>query len=121
MLKTYPVHKLSVEEGGEYVLGLKDLDTHACYLIYGELNPGEERRKVCPGRGHEEILLAVNGAIYNAAELRSRYGRFAFQSQSDSETVLPLYLDRGIEGLADLEGMFAIAIYDGRTGSRPGR
>jgi asparagine synthase (glutamine-hydrolysing) len=63
-----------------------------------------------------QILLAVNGAIYNAAELRRRYNAFEFQSRSDSETVLPLYLDRGVEGFADLDGMFAIAIYDGRTG-----
>ena len=63
MYKTYPVSKLSKEGGGEYVLGLKDLDTHACYMIYGELEPGEEGRKVCPGAGHEEILLSVNGDI----------------------------------------------------------
>jgi uncharacterized cupin superfamily protein len=62
-LKTYPVRELSRDEGGEYVLGLKDLGTHACYLIYGELAPGEEGRKICPGEGHEEILLAVVGDI----------------------------------------------------------
>jgi len=65
---------------------------------------------------HGQVLLAVNGAIYNAPELRRRYSDFEFQSQSDSETVLPLYLDRGAEGLAELDGMFAIAIYDGRIG-----
>ena len=63
MLKTYPVRELSIKEGGEYVLGLKNLNTHACYLIYGELGPGEKDRKVCPGRGHEEILLAINGDL----------------------------------------------------------
>ena len=63
-----------------------------------------------------QILLAVNGTIYNAAELRSRYGSFQFQSQSDSEVVLPLYLDRGKQGLEHLDGMFAVAIYDGRIG-----
>ncbi|UCD24122.1 MAG: asparagine synthase (glutamine-hydrolyzing), partial [Gemmatimonadota bacterium] len=62
------------------------------------------------------VLLAVNGAIYNARELRSGYSDFDFRSRSDSEVVLPLYLDRGSEGLADLDGMFAIAIYDGRVG-----
>ena len=65
---------------------------------------------------HGQVLLAVNGAIYNAPALRRRYRDFEFQSQSDSETVLPLYLDRGHAGLADLDGMFAIAIYDGRVG-----
>ena len=56
---------------------------------------------------HGQVLLAVNGAIYNAPELRRRYSDFEFQSQSDSETVLPLYLDRGAEGLAELEQRIA--------------
>ena len=63
MLKRYPLRKLSRDHGGEYVLGLKDLKTHACYMIYGELESGETNRKICPGSGHEEILLAVNGDI----------------------------------------------------------
>ncbi|UCG86978.1 MAG: asparagine synthase (glutamine-hydrolyzing) [Gemmatimonadota bacterium] len=61
------------------------------------------------------VLLVMNGAIYNAPELRRRYAAFPFRSRSDVEPVLPLYLERGHEGLADLDGMFAIAIYDART------
>lgn len=63
MKKTYPLRSLCGNEDGEYVLGHHDLDTHACYLIYGELGPGETGRKACPGLGHEEILLAVSGDI----------------------------------------------------------
>jgi hypothetical protein len=63
MLKTYPLRRLCKEANGEYVLGAKDLHTHACYLIYGELAPGEQGRKVCPGSGHEEILMAVVGDL----------------------------------------------------------
>jgi len=63
MLKTHSLRKLAIEEGGEYVLGMKDLKTHACYLIYGELQPGEKGRKICPGTGHEEILMTVIGDI----------------------------------------------------------
>jgi hypothetical protein len=54
------------------VLGLKDLDTHACYLIYGELGPGELGRKVCPGRGHEEILIAVCGELELSGDVSGR-------------------------------------------------
>ena len=68
MLKIHNVRELSIKEGGEYVLGLKDLNTHACYMIYGELEPGQRDRKVCPGRGHEEILLAVNGELEVSGE-----------------------------------------------------
>ncbi len=63
MLKTYPVRRFSRENNGEYVLGLKDLATHACYLIYGELKPGESGRVFCPGVGHEEILVVVSGDL----------------------------------------------------------
>lgn len=62
-MKSHPLSELCKEAGGEYVLGLKDLDTHACYMIYGELNPGEQGREVRPGSGHEEILLAVVGDL----------------------------------------------------------
>lgn len=63
MLKTYPLRKIARDEGSEHVLGLKELGTHACYMIYGELEPGEAGREVCPGAGHEEILIAVCGNI----------------------------------------------------------
>ena len=68
MKKTVPVQKWAIEAGGEHVLGLKDLGTHACYLIYGELAPGEAGRKVCPGAGHEEILMAVAGDLQLTGE-----------------------------------------------------
>lgn len=61
------------------------------------------------------VLLVANGTLYNAPELRRRYPAFRFRSRSDVEPVLPLYLDLGPQGLADLDGMFAIAIYDSRT------
>ncbi len=62
-MKSFDVKALSASEGGEYVLGMKDLGTHACYLIYGTLGPGEGNRQVKPGQGHEEILCAVVGRL----------------------------------------------------------
>ncbi len=55
---------------------------------------------------------ACNGEIYNAKELRRRYADYPYRSHSDVETILPLYLDKGAEGLADLDGMFAVAVWD---------
>jgi asparagine synthase (glutamine-hydrolysing) len=57
-------------------------------------------------------VLVCNGEIYNAAELRRRYAAYPFRSRSDVEVLLPLYRDRGPHGLADLDGMFAVAIWD---------
>ncbi len=62
--------------------------------------------------GH--VWVIANGAIYNAPELRERYSGYPFKSRSDVETVVPLYLDLGPACVSELDGMFAIAIYDAR-------
>jgi asparagine synthase (glutamine-hydrolysing) len=62
------------------------------------------------------VWLACNGAIYNAGALRARYPRYPYRSRSDIEPILPLYLDRGPAGLAELDGMFAIALWDAPRG-----
>jgi hypothetical protein len=52
-----------VSASGESVLGYKDTGGHACYMIYGRLSPGEKGRLFNPGKGHEEIVLAVKGDL----------------------------------------------------------
>ncbi len=63
MIKVFDLAGRVFREGGETVLGLKDLDTHACYMLYGVLNPGDPPRLLRPGLGHEEIFLVVSGSI----------------------------------------------------------
>jgi len=60
------------------------------------------------------VSLVLNGEIYNARELRSRFAEYPFRSRSDAEVVLPLYLAQGSDGLSQLQGMFALAIWDER-------
>jgi mannose-6-phosphate isomerase-like protein (cupin superfamily) len=62
-MKSFDLEKAAAAEGGEYVLGMKDLHTHACYMIYGMLEPRQGERLVRPGEGHEEILCAVDGPL----------------------------------------------------------
>ncbi|MEJ2313922.1 MAG: hypothetical protein P8Y85_03925 [Nitrospirota bacterium] len=62
-MKTFDLRTKALEEGGEYVLGVKDTGSHACYMIYGVLRPGEEGRLVKPGAGHEELVLAQRGDL----------------------------------------------------------
>jgi uncharacterized cupin superfamily protein len=57
----YNISDLALKNNGEYVIGSEDLHTHACYLIYGVLKPGEQGRILRPGRGHEEIICLVHG------------------------------------------------------------
>lgn len=61
MVKTYDCLMRAKAEGGETVLGAQDLETHACYLIYGILEPGQKGRVLNPGPGHEEIVCLVAG------------------------------------------------------------
>jgi len=64
-----------------------------------------------------EIVLVFNGEVYNfmelRAELESRGHRFA--TRTDSEVIVHLYEDLGEQCLERLRGMFAFALYDGRT------
>jgi uncharacterized cupin superfamily protein len=63
MKQVYDLEGRVRREGGETVLGLKELGTHACYMLFGVLDPGGEPRVLKPGQGHEEIILAISGAI----------------------------------------------------------
>jgi uncharacterized cupin superfamily protein len=60
MLKTYDCLMRAKAEGGETVLGTKELETQ-CYLIYGIVEPGQKGRVLNPGPGHEEIFCLVAG------------------------------------------------------------
>jgi asparagine synthase (glutamine-hydrolysing) len=68
------------------------------------------------------VALVFNGEIYNHIELRNDLVRrgCTFRSRSDTEVILQLYLQYGIEMLDKLRGMFAIAIYDQRPEQAPG-
>ena len=57
---------------GEYILGLKDTGSHACYMIYGILKPGEKGRLIKPGKGHEEIVLAMKGDLLLSGDINER-------------------------------------------------
>lgn len=62
----------------------------------------------------ENLHIVFNGEIYNHQELRKNYG-LKCSSHSDTETLLHLFRLKGIHMLDDLDGMFAIAIYDDRA------
>jgi len=59
------------------------------------------------------LILAVNGEIYNHQEIRKRYeSTYEFQTHSDCEVILPLYRDKGPGFLEEMNGIFAFALYD---------
>lgn len=59
------------------------------------------------------LVLAVNGEIYNHQIFRKELaGKYEFLTQSDCEVILPLYSEKGISFIEDLNGIFAFALYD---------
>jgi asparagine synthase (glutamine-hydrolysing) len=77
-------------------------------------------------RGHqpmwdatETAVIVYNGELYNYRELRKGLlaDGFQFNSDSDTEVLLNLYLRDGEEMLSELNGIFSFAIWDTRSES----
>lgn len=57
-----------------------------------------------------ENLLVANGEIYNHADLRAILGESAFETCSDSETILHLFRSGEMRWVSRLDGMFAFVL-----------
>ena len=72
-------------------------------------------------KGHQPILadggrtgIICNGEIYNFRDLRKELvPKYQMTTESDTETILHLYREKGPECVKELDGMFAFAISDG--------
>ncbi|MBY6018436.1 asparagine synthase B [Ferrimonas balearica] len=63
------------------------------------------------------LVLAVNGEIYNHRELREELSvGYAFQTGSDCEVILALYNKYGSQFLDKLNGIFAFVLWDKARG-----
>ena len=65
-----------------------------------------------------KVVLMMNGEVYNAFDykLELEIKGYVFKGHSDTEVVLNIYLEYGLEGMLKLlNGMFSIAIYDSRV------
>ena len=63
---------------------------------------------------NERYWMVFNGEVYNYVELREQLRKegFTFQTESDTEVVLSLFVHKGEKAFADLRGMFSILIWD---------
>jgi asparagine synthase (glutamine-hydrolysing) len=62
----------------------------------------------------ENVWLVFNGEIYNHARLREGLEErgHVYASHTDSETILHLYEERGLDFVNDIEGDYAICLWD---------
>jgi asparagine synthase (glutamine-hydrolysing) len=110
------------------LLAMRDTLTHrgpddAGYYLAPGIALGSRRLAILDlsERGHMPMSTAdgrywitYNGEVYNYQELRSALETrgYTFRSNADTEVVLYLYIDKGPAMLDQLNGMFALAIWD---------
>src|SRR5215475_4595212 len=65
-----------------------------------------------------QVRVVFNGEIYNYPELKHKLEQkgYVFRTRSDTEVLLALYLHDGLEAFPKINGMFACAFWDQRTG-----
>ncbi|MBV8817616.1 MAG: asparagine synthase (glutamine-hydrolyzing) [Acidobacteriaceae bacterium] len=92
------------------------------YYIDGSCGIGMRRLSIIDlSTGHQpisnedgSIWVVFNGEIYSYQALRQDLIRrgHRFKTNSDTETLIHLYEEEGVNGIAKLRGMFAYAIWD---------
>ncbi len=62
------------------------------------------------------VGIVFNGEIYNFKKIKEplEASGITFHTHCDTEVILHLYLQKGIDAIQDLEGMFGICLYDPR-------
>jgi asparagine synthase (glutamine-hydrolysing) len=108
----------SIEHRGPDDLGTylnQEISLGMCRLAIVEIAAGKQPAS----DASEKIHIVWNGEIYNYRELRSELEQrgLHLRDSSESEVVINLYLEFGLDFINKLNGMFAIAIHDSRDKS----
>jgi asparagine synthase (glutamine-hydrolysing) len=101
------------DDSGTYLN--QEISLGMCRLAIVEIASGKQP----VSDASEKIHIVWNGEIYNYRELRSELEQrgIHFRDSSESEVVINLYLEFGLDFINKLNGMFAIAIHDSRDKS----
>ena len=101
------------DDSGTYLN--QEISLGMCRLAIVEIATGKQPAS----DASEKIHIVWNGEIYNYRELRSELEQRGIhcRDSSESEVVINLYLEFGLDFINKLNGMFAIAIHDSRDKS----
>jgi asparagine synthase (glutamine-hydrolysing) len=96
------------DDGGVFVQGGIGLAHRRLSIV--DVSGGHQPMTNEDGR----IKIVFNGEIYNHHELRPGLEAqgHRYSNNSDTETIVHLYEERGVDGVKALRGMFAFAIWD---------
>lgn len=108
-------------------------DAHDCEICeeggVGMTQTGDAMRLLQYRKSERECILAFDGELYNTAELRAVLASrgCACEGESEAETLLAGLLQEGTAFLQELNGVFALAFWDGerlllardRLGAKP--
>jgi asparagine synthase (glutamine-hydrolysing) len=91
--------------------------------VEGPVGLGIQRLRVVDLEGGDQpiynedrtIAVVLNGEIYNFRQLRRRLeaAGHRFRSDGDTEAIVHLYEEEGVDCVRSLDGMFAFALWDG--------
>ncbi|MEN6294150.1 MAG: asparagine synthase (glutamine-hydrolyzing) [Methanobacterium sp.] len=62
----------------------------------------------------ESIWIVFNGEIYNFKELKRQLSDHEFYTETDTEVIVHLYEEHGLDFVNKLNGMFAFALWDSK-------
>ena len=57
-------------------------------------------------------VLVYNGEVYNFKKIAEKLGNIDWKTSSDTEVILEAFAEWGLDFVHELNGMFALAIYD---------
>jgi asparagine synthase (glutamine-hydrolysing) len=108
-----PIRHRGPDDEGYHVDGACGIGMRRLSII--DLNTGHQPISNEDG----SVWIVFNGEIYNHQELRRDLIRSGhrFQTNSDTETLVHLYEQEGVDGIHRLRGMFAYALWDARRKS----
>lgn len=111
----------------DIVMAMRDVVSYrgpddAGLYVNGPAGFGHRRLSIIDlGGGHQPMSdprnatwIVYNGEVYNYRQLREELiaKGYSFRTESDTEVILQLYIDRGEKCVNALNGMFAFAIWD---------